>query len=260
MDSNHWALVTQTFLLSQRFIIHNTMRHSGTHTHMHKHTLTCMHTRSPSSHLSQLADGGRMRGESWKETRRDSWREQLCFHSGFNKFDVTEWKKKKRMPGLPGTTLLLSEQMLGHVSVLTNVDQILSPSVSLWQPLYVGHFDSWQVDPSLVFEAMICKDAQNFPQRFRLIWTWAHHVNSLSGSRNRYEMILTYDGALSCWRQPSEDCTVFIKRWSWSTTILREAVVKKKKYPTSSILLLLLLLQLVISGEAVWIVNSLLSL
>lgn len=99
MDSNHWALVTQTFLLSQRFIIHNTMRHSGTHTHMHKHTLTCMHTRSPSSHLSQLADGGRMRGESWKETRRDSWREQLCFHSGFNKFDVTEWKKKRGCRG-----------------------------------------------------------------------------------------------------------------------------------------------------------------
>lgn len=137
--------------------------------------------------------------------------------------------KKKRMPGLPGTTLLLSEQMLGHVSVLRNVDQTLSPSVSLWQPLYVGHCDSWQVDPSLVFEAMICKDARNFPQRLWLIWTWAHHVNSLSGSRNRYKMILTYDGALSCWRQPSEDCTVFIKRWSWSTTILREAVVKKKK-------------------------------
>lgn len=75
------------------------------------------------------------------------------------------------MPGLPGTTLLLSEQMLGHVSALRNVDQTLSPSVSLWQPLYVGHCDSWQVDPSLVFEAMICKAARNFPQRLWLIWT-----------------------------------------------------------------------------------------
>lgn len=53
------------------------------------------------------------------------------------------------MLGIPGTTLLLSEQMLGYVSVLTNVDQTLSLSVSGWQPLYVGHYDSCQMDSYL---------------------------------------------------------------------------------------------------------------
>ncbi len=48
-------------------------------------------------------------------------------------------------------------------------------------------------------------------------------VNSLSCSRNQSEMIWAlWHGALSCWKQPSEDeYTVVIKGWTWSATILR---------------------------------------
>lgn len=48
--------------------------------------------------------------QSWEQRRRDSQREQLCFHSCFSKSDVTKWKR-----GLLGTTLLLTEHILHHV-------------------------------------------------------------------------------------------------------------------------------------------------
>lgn len=73
------------------------------------------------------------------------------------------------MPGIPGTILLLSEQMLGNASVLTNVDQTLSLSVSHWQPLYVGHCDSCQMDPDLGREVIICSDA---PKLSVKIYAW----------------------------------------------------------------------------------------
>ncbi len=55
-------------------------------------------------------------------------------------------------------------------------------------------------------------------------------VNSLSCSRNQSEMIWAlWHGALSCWKYPSEDVyTVVIKGWTWSATILREAVALKR--------------------------------
>ncbi len=48
-------------------------------------------------------------------------------------------------------------------------------------------------------------------------------VNSLSCSRNQSEMIWAlWHGALSCWKQPSEDgYTVVIKGWTWSATNTR---------------------------------------
>ncbi len=55
-------------------------------------------------------------------------------------------------------------------------------------------------------------------------------VNSMSCSRNQSEMIWAlWHGALSCWKYSSEDgYTVVIKGWTWSTTILRQAVAFKR--------------------------------
>ncbi len=54
------------------------------------------------------------------------------------------------------------------------------------------------------------------------------NVNSSSCSRNQSEMIWAlWDGALSCWI--SEDgYTVVIKGWTWSATIIRQAVAFKR--------------------------------
>ncbi len=54
-------------------------------------------------------------------------------------------------------------------------------------------------------------------------------VNSLSCSRNQSEMIWAlWHGALSCWKYIRRCYTVVIKGWTWSATILRQAVVFKR--------------------------------
>ncbi len=55
-------------------------------------------------------------------------------------------------------------------------------------------------------------------------------VNSLSCSGNHSEMIWAlWHGALSCWKYIKYFlCTVIIKGWTWSVTILRSAVVFKR--------------------------------
>lgn len=264
MDSNHWVLVTQTFLLSQRFIIHNTMRHSGTCTHMHKHTLTCMHTWSPSSHLSLLADGGQMRGESWNGTRKDSWREQLGFHSGFNKFDVTEWKKKKKDVDAGDTWHNIAPEWADAMWVCWRMlirrchfrsppgshftrDTVM-PNGSLFRLWSNGLLWCSKLYAKILVDMNLstpCEFSILFKQ---LVWDDSHFWWRIVMSEEAIRIL-----------------TVFIKTWSWYTAIMREAVeskqwsygTKKKNNPSSGILCLL---QLSISGEAVWTVDSLLRL
>ncbi len=59
-------------------------------------------------------------------------------------------------------------------------------------------------------------------------WLWSK-VNSLSCSRNQSEMIWAlWHDALSCWKYIRRWYTVVIKGWTWSATILREAVAFKQ--------------------------------